>query len=99
MAKKFQVVLPDWLEDYLVHLVNRYELNVSEVIRLQICFAILCMSEKIYPDLELDISPQDLSSMPGLKAEEIDREELLRTLSRIYFETRKAVEHRLKNEK
>ena len=99
MSNKFQVVLPDWLEDYLKHLVDRYDLNISEVIRLQICFAVMCMTEKLFPDYKMGITPATLAELPKAKSEELDREHLLRTLSKIYFEARKAVEYRLDQEK
>ena len=99
MSNKFQVVLPDWLEDYLKHLVDRYDLNISEVIRLQICFAVMCMTEKLFPEYEMGITPETISDLPKGKSEDIDREQLLRTLSKIYFEARKAVEYRLDKDK
>jgi hypothetical protein len=92
-------VLPDWLEDYLKHLVDRYDLNISEVIRLQICFAVMCMTEKLFPDYTLGITPDTLSELPRARSEDLDREHLMRTLSKIYFEARKAVEYRLDREK
>jgi len=96
MSNKFQVVLPDWLEDYLMHLVDRYDLNISEVIRLEICFAVICMTERLFPEFEMGITPDTLTELPESKPDDIDREQLLRTLSKIYFEARKAVEYRLK---
>ncbi len=99
MSNKFQVVLPDWLEDYLKHLVDRYDLNISEVIRLQICFAVMCMTEKLFPEYEMGITPDTLTDLPKANSEDLDREQLLRTLSKVYFEARKAVEYRLDKDK
>ena len=99
MSNKFQVVLPDWLEDYLKHMVDRYDLNISEVIRLQICFAVMCMTEKLFPEYEMGITPDALTDLTKVKSDDLDREQLLRTLSKVYFEARKAVEYRLKKDK
>ena len=99
MNRKYQVILPDWLEDYIKFLVERYELNFSEVIRLQICYSILCLMEKIYPDFKPGLTVEDIAMIPTDYPKEQDREELLRRLSKIYFETRKAVEYRFEQEK
>lgn len=98
MNRKYQVILPDWLEDYVKFLVERYELNFSEVIRLQICYSILCLIEKIYPEFKIDLSVEDITTIPREYPKGQDREDLLRRLSKIYFETRKAVEYRLEKE-
>jgi hypothetical protein len=98
MNRKYQVILPDWLEDYIKFLVDRYELNFSEVIRLQICHSVLCLMEKIYPEFKSNLSIEDIAMIPKDYPKTQDREELLRRLSKIYFETRKAVEYRLEKE-
>lgn len=98
MNRKYQVILPDWLEDYIKFLVDKYELNFSEVIRLQICYSVLCLMEKIYPEFESGLSVNDIATIPHEYPESQDREDLLRRLSKIYFETRKAVEYRLEKE-
>lgn len=95
MKKKFQVVVPDWLEDYLNFLVERYDLNISEVIRLEICFAILAMTEKLFPEYKSNLSTEKITELPRTKTEDIEREQLMRILSKIYFEARKAAEYRL----
>ena len=99
MSNKFQVVLPDWMEDYLKHLVDRYDLNISEVIRLQICFAVMCMTEKLFPEFDAGLTPEAVTALPKADSDNIDREQLMRTLSKIYFEARKAVEYRLEKDK
>ena len=99
MKKKLQVVVPHWLEDYLNNLVVRYDLNISEVIRLQICFAILAMTEKLFPEYEMGFGPDQITELPRTEPEDLDREQLMRSLSKIYFEARKAAEYRLSKEK
>lgn len=42
MLKRYQVLLPDWMEEYIKYLVDKYDLSFSEVIRGEICIAILC---------------------------------------------------------
>jgi len=98
MKKKFQVVVPDWMEDYLNYLVDRYDLNISEVIRLEICFAILAMTEKLFPEHEMGITSEQISELPTLDMDKIERDQLMRMLSKLYFEARKAAEYRMKKE-
>ncbi len=41
MLKRYQVLLPDWLEDYVKLLADKYDLSFSEIIRTIICNWIL----------------------------------------------------------
>ncbi len=100
MLKRYQVLLPDWLEDYTRHLADRYKLSFSEIIRIQICFSILSAVSSFYPDYKPGASIQEISKLAKENIESnLGREELERLISKLYFETRKAVEYRLKKEK
>ena len=99
VLKKYQVLIPVWLEDYIKFMAEKYDLSFSEIIRAEICFAILCHVSHFFPDYKSGITPDDILSMfIPQKGKELEREELLRVLSKIYFETRKAVEFRLSAE-
>ena len=52
MLERFQVMLPDWLSDYINQTANRYDLSVSELIRIEICVAIIYATSIIYPDFK-----------------------------------------------
>lgn len=96
MLRKYQVLIPDWLEDYIKYLSDNYELSFSEIIRAEVCYAILCHVSKLFPDFEPGINPDEiLGLMIPREGEKLEREELQRVMSKIYFETRKAIEHRL----
>ena len=41
MLKRYQVLLPDWLEDNIKEIAEIFDLSFSEIIRLELCFAIL----------------------------------------------------------
>jgi hypothetical protein len=100
VLKKYQVLIPDWLEDYVKYLAERYDLTFSEIIRAEICYAILCHVTHFFPDFKPAINPNEilgwLRNTPG---EKLEKEELRRVLSKIYFEARKAIEYRLLGEK
>ena len=96
MPKKFQVVLPDWLEDYIQHLVERYELNFSEILRLEICISILSLIQKLHPEFEPGVGLEEIAKfIQDYDPKKIERDQFLRFLSKMYFETRKAVEYRI----
>ena len=94
MLKRYQVLLPDWLEDYIIQIAKLFDLSFSEIIRLEICFSILSSTKSFYPKFKMGITPKEiLESAHSHKGAE--EEEKHRYMSKIYFETRKAVEHRL----
>ena len=97
MPKKFQVILPDWMADYFEITAETYELTISEVLRLEICFGILSATQQLFPEYKLKALLADLFKQArDIKPNDIDREQLHRNLSQILFETRKAVEFRMK---
>jgi hypothetical protein len=100
MLNRYQVLLPDWLEDYIKLLVGKYDLSFSEVIRTMLCTWILATVPSLYPELKLGLGPKDIHEMVKAEAQEnMNREDVHRMLSKIYFESRKAVEYRLSQEK
>ena len=100
MLKRYQVLLPDWLGEWVEHLVDTYDLSFSEIIRAEICYSVLAGTANLYPDYKLGLTVQEISKLSKKNAEEeMNRDEMLRTVSKMYFETRKAVEFRLDKER
>ncbi len=100
MLRRYQVLLPDWLEDYVKLLVNTYDLSFSEIIRTMMCNWILTSVPTLYPELKLGLTPKDILEMVKAEAQiNIEQEEVHRVLSKIYFESRKAAEYRIAKEK
>jgi len=98
MGKKFQVVLPIWMEDYLQNICNEYDLTISELLRLEISLALICFVSHYFPEYK-GPSLQDLGIPLAKDApanEKIDREIMHRVLSKIYFEARKAADYHMK---
>lgn len=99
MQKRIQAVLPDWLEEYINFIADKYDISVSEAIRAQICLAVISLVSEVYPDYESEFTAKDIFESVGqFDREKIDREKFLKLLSKTYFEARKAVEFRLKKE-
>jgi len=100
MLKRYQVLLPDWLEEYTMHLADRYNLSFSEIIRIQICFSTLSAVSSFYPEYKPGTTIREISKFAKENIESnLGREELNKLISKLYFETRKAAEYRLKKEK
>lgn len=96
VQKKIQIMLPLWLGDYLETSAEKYELSISELARIQICFAIITHSDNLFPEYKPEIPMKIMSQKIFKFFEGDDREGFLRCLSDIYFETRKAVNFRIK---
>jgi len=94
MLKRYQVLLNGWLADHLKEVAEKYDLSFSEIIRVSLCMiAGENISQKYpqhkFPDLRAKmktfIKQRD-------KKGTVDPEEFHRFLSKLYFETRKAIE-------
>jgi hypothetical protein len=94
MLKRYQVLLPDWLENYITQIAELFDLSFSEMIRLEICFSILSSTKFLYPKYKMEITPKEILESAQNK-KEMTVEERHRLFSKMYFETRKAAEYRL----
>ena len=100
MLKRYQVLLPDWLEDYHKFLVDRYDLSFSEVLRIALCIEVLTMVPLLCSEYKPGITAEEISKLIERKLnKKMNQDELNRFMSKIYFEARKAVEYRLAKEK
>ena len=100
MLKRYQVLLPDWMEDYIKFLVERYDLSFSEIIRGEICFSFLNTIITLCPEYKPGVTTKSIIEAARLDIRnELTREDLHKLLSKLYFETRKAVEYRMDKEK
>ena len=99
MLKRYQVLLEDWLADYIKHAAKIYDLSFSETIRLTLCFEYLDMAISAYkyrPEITKAEIIKALNKVMNKKHAEEDRHKII---SKLYFEGRKAIEFRLKLEK
>lgn len=99
MYKRYQVLLPDWLEDYVKLISSKYNLSFSEIIRLELCYSMLSTTMEFFKDYKPNITRQDIFAEVTKYSEgKIDKQEFNRIISKIYFETRKAVEFMMDKE-
>jgi hypothetical protein len=101
MSKKFQVVLPDWMEEYLEAVADRYDLTISELLRLELSLAFICFVNHYFPEYKgpsfEELGIPIAKEAPAL--ENLDRERMHKVLSRFYFEARKSTDYHMKKEK
>jgi hypothetical protein len=99
MVEKFQVLLPEWLADYVHYLADTYDMKISEVIRMQVSAAALFTAMRLYPEFDVDFEVDQLINALAKHSKKHDREQVERLVSKLLFETRKAVEYRMDKEK
>ena len=99
MVEKFQVLLPEWLADYVHYLADTYDMKISEVIRMQVSAAAMFMAARLHPEFETDFEIDQLINTMTAHARKHDKEKVERIVSKLLFETRKAVEYRMEKEK
>jgi len=96
MLKRYQVMLEDWIEEYVKLVAEKYDLSSSAVIRVHLCLAILFVIPTLYPGYKPNLANKDLQELSKKAAKnELDEVETHKMMSTILFEARKAVEFRL----
>ena len=97
MQKRYQVLLPDWLEDYIKIGVETYGFSFSEIIRLLLCFSILAQIPVLHPEYKPNVTINEiLEAIKSASTELVDKKSFNRIASQIHFEARKAIEFRKK---
>lgn len=100
MQKRYQVLIPSWLEEYIKWGVEKYGLSFSELIRLEICQAVIHYINGCYPEYKSGFSMKDyLKEVDRFEKGKMTKEDLDRVTSKIYFEARKAIEFRFSKER
>jgi len=100
LLKRYQVLLNDWLADFIKCQSERYDVSFSEVIRLMLCCQLENLVRAGYPKYKFGISMEYI--VKELRRGE-QKNKLLEThrklMSKIYFESRKATEYILAADK
>jgi hypothetical protein len=100
LNKRYQVLLSDWMENYLKIISDKYDLNFSSAIRVHMCLGILYVISILEPEYKTDLQSKEFIELSKKASKnELQEEEVHQLLSKAVFETRKAVEHRLAKEK
>ncbi|RKY31417.1 MAG: hypothetical protein DRP74_04955 [Candidatus Omnitrophota bacterium] len=95
MLKRYQVLLSDWIADYIKFCAEKYDWSFSEALRLILSVEIVSWVSSVYPEYKPKFDSKELAKMgkdymkraPGKLEEEFHK-----WISLIYFEARKATE-------
>ena len=94
MFKRSQVLLTDWLEEHMKIVSERIDFSFSEMIRIFLCNGILHTASAVFPDSKSRINQQLLLDISKEGASpKTSQEKRHQLASKLYFETRKIVEH------
>jgi hypothetical protein len=100
MLKRYQVLLPDWMEDNIKYYIDLYGLSFSEGIRAELCSAIIATVQLQFPEYKPDTTLEEIiDKLKKMRTRKIEKEEIKQILSKVYFEARKASEYRHSKEK
>jgi len=94
MLKRYQVLLNDWLADFLKLIAEGEDVSFSEMIRLNLCAHVGEMVTRFIPGYKFKYTSDEVYNyLMRLAEEDNPEEEAHKYASDLYFETRKAVEH------
>lgn len=94
MLKRYQVLLNDWMADYIKFISEQYDWSFSEALRLVVSVEIIGWVSAMYPKNRSKLTEKELvaRSKKWLKKPDTLEEEFHKAISTIYFEARKSVE-------
>ena len=93
MLKREQILLTDWLSDWLHYCAEKYDVSYSELIRITLCLQVGNWVSKECPKYKFKFSENKMTKEFNkfLKTRRSE-EELHRCFSKLYFEARKAID-------
>ncbi|MFB0565291.1 MAG: hypothetical protein ACETWK_06375 [Candidatus Aminicenantaceae bacterium] len=96
LNKRYQVLINDWMEEYINLVSKGYDLNFSATIRIHLCLAIIFIIKTLYPEYKPNLQDKELQELARKASKnELEEAEAHKMISKILFEARKAVEFRL----
>ena len=97
MLKRKQILLPDWLDDYIKEISSAYNVSYSEVVRVMLSFSFGQVAAKLYPQYEFSI---DVDRMIASSREhnngEVNVEDNRKLRADIYYEAKKIIDDHIK---
>jgi len=100
MLKRYQVLIEEWIEDYIKLVAEKYDLSSSAVIRIHMALGIMFVRTVVYPEYKINIRKEEFQEFSKKAAKgEFPEAAGHQLMSKILFETRKIVELRLAEEK
>jgi hypothetical protein len=95
MYKRCQILLTDWLQDYIKDAMELNDLSFSEMVRIILSEGILHTVVLLYPGYKAGITKQDLAKWIKKGADpKTTSAEKHQLIAKLYFEARKAADYR-----
>ncbi|MGC9367380.1 MAG: hypothetical protein ACP5FK_10135 [bacterium] len=98
MLRRYQVMLHEWQEKFIQEYADLYDLSISEVLRALTCMGMIGLANETFADYKPTYSFAELVKDTKEVLDGKETTDIHIILSQLYFETRKAYEHHLKNE-
>lgn len=93
MLKRHQILLTDWLEEHLKAISEKYDISMSEAVRLVLSLQIPKLVSIAYPKYKTVIADKKfVAAIKAASNSKMGEENFHKLISQIYFEGRKAVE-------
>lgn len=100
MLKRVQILLTDWQIEYAKFIAEKYDISISEAVRMNMSYGIFNCVKDIYPDQKSKFNVGDVvKNIKKAASGKMKREALLQSLSKCYFDARKAAEYRIDKER
>lgn len=94
MLKRYQVLLEEWLADFIKARAAGHDSSFSEVIRVALCIYYGSMISEMYPDYKFKYNTEKMVPLMKKFVEaNMPNESVNKTISELYYETRKAMEY------
>jgi len=98
MLKRVQVLLEDWQVDFIRNSAKKFDFSFSETVRVLVSEAILSILFSLEPKKKIGIDANDLLKMKKIILNpDTTMKKRHEILSKIYFEARKATEHKIEH--
>ncbi len=95
MLKRCQVLLTDWQLEYLKFIAKEYDVSFSEAVRGFMCLGIMNTLDAVIPRYKAPFTSKSILKIAkNLINGNSGEAELHKLISKLYFETRKAIEMR-----
>ena len=100
MLKRCQILLTDWLIEYAKFFSEKYDISLSESVRVIMCIGIGESVKELYPQYKQNITVKKVvDDLKKIKNNKLRQETLHKCISLAYHEARKAMEFRFAKEK
>ena len=100
MLNTYQVLLPDWMEEYIKFMAKKYDMKISSEIRIHTALGIIYVVATLNPEHKVNLESKEFIGLTKKAAKgELEEGEVHQMMSKVLFEARKAVEYRLAKEK